>query len=101
MTRPTKPQVVKQKIKNNLCLFVQVSFVETLEDSNESLFALSLRDEIIIYEARRNVFREMDKISGTKITSLGCCNGLLAVGWAPFGFGIGTEFTAKVGYFYG
>ena len=42
------------------------------------------------------MFKELDKVAGTKVTSLACGEGLIAVGWAPFGFGIGTEFTAKV-----
>ncbi|CAB4025151.1 F-box WD repeat-containing 8, partial [Paramuricea clavata] len=76
----------------------KVSFVETLpdcSDANKTLFALSLKEDIFIYEARLNVFKELDKVAGTKVTSLACGEGLIAVGWAPFGFGIGTEFTAK------
>ncbi len=70
--------------------------METLSDANAALFALALKEDIFIYEARLNVLRELDKIAGTKVTSLACSENFIAVGWAPFGFGIGTEFTAKV-----
>ena len=65
-------------------------------DATEALFALALKEDVFIYDARKNAFREVDKIAGTKVTSLACAQDLIAVGWAPFGFGIGTEFTAKV-----
>ena len=75
---------------------MQVSFIETLSDATKTLFALALKEEVIIYDARHSAIRELDKIAGTKVTSLACDQDLIAVGWAPFGFGIGTEFTAKV-----
>lgn len=82
-----------------LSSLIQVSFCESLpplNDTVKTLFVLTLKEEIIIYEARQSVCTELDKISGTKVTSLAVDRGLLAAGWAPFGFGIGSEFEAKV-----
>ena len=70
--------------------------VETLPGVNKTLFVLSLKEEVFLYEARLNVLKELDKIACTKVTSLACNEQSIAVGWAPFGFGIGAEFTAKV-----
>ena len=75
---------------------LKASLVETLPGGNKTLFVLALKEDIFLYEARLNVLKELDKIACAKVTSLACNEEFIAVGWAPFGFGVGTEFTAKV-----
>ncbi|XP_028400465.1 F-box/WD repeat-containing protein 8-like [Dendronephthya gigantea] len=74
----------------------KVNFIKSLQDENKTLFALALKEDVFIYEAKLNVTRELDKLAGTKVTSMDSNRDLIAIGWAPFGFGIGNEFTAKV-----
>ncbi|XP_046841165.1 F-box/WD repeat-containing protein 8-like [Xenia sp. Carnegie-2017] len=74
----------------------KVRYIELLHDHERSLFALALKEEIFIYDAILNSPTQLDRIAGTKITSMTCVENLLAVGWAPYGFGLGTNFTAKV-----
>lgn len=49
-----------------------------------------------MYRPRIDGLSSLDKIAGTKITAVTSSSEHIAVGWAPFGFGTGTDFTAKV-----
>ena len=55
-----------------------------------------MKEDLLTYNAKTDSLSDLDKISGTKITAVTSSGKYIAVGWAPFGFGVGTEFAAKV-----
>ena len=55
-----------------------------------------MKEDIVMYKPKTDSSVDLDKIAGTKITAMTCGNDHIAVGWAPFGFGAGSEFATKV-----